>query len=241
MPPCCPCQMRRYAKAPALAMTQKRTCSAAPAMRHWQTAPQSISLCDDARRFLQISLRLHIRPEHPHSTFSQHDVTGLPCRLFFDVWNKEIADGYTAPLACAWVFRRHGSLYFGCNGASACLKAPGAWTGAGRSAPATVLRGCKAIAPRLRCTKTRIFPHGPAPPACHIHHPQAATTQRYFRLHPYADMDIACATERCRSGRTGRSRKPLSLYGDPGFESLSLRQSSLILFNKFFLSVECPT
>ena len=30
--------------------------------------------------------------------------------------------------------------------------------------------------------------------------------------------------ERCRSGRTGRSRKPLCLHGHPGFESLSLRQ-----------------
>jgi hypothetical protein len=30
--------------------------------------------------------------------------------------------------------------------------------------------------------------------------------------------------ERWRSGRTWRSRKPLSLYGFPGFESLSLRQ-----------------
>ena len=29
--------------------------------------------------------------------------------------------------------------------------------------------------------------------------------------------------ERCRSGRTGRSRKPLCLHGHPGFESLSLR------------------
>ena len=34
---------------------------------------------------------------------------------------------------------------------------------------------------------------------------------------------LRSAAERCRSGRTGRSRKPLSLYGDPGFESLSLR------------------
>lgn len=29
--------------------------------------------------------------------------------------------------------------------------------------------------------------------------------------------------ERCRSGRSGRSRKPLYPYGYPGFESLSLR------------------
>ena len=35
--------------------------------------------------------------------------------------------------------------------------------------------------------------------------------------------------ERCRSGRTGRSRKPLSLYGFRGFESLPLRQLSLAL------------
>ena len=33
--------------------------------------------------------------------------------------------------------------------------------------------------------------------------------------------------ERCRSGRTGRSRKPLYLYRYPGFESLSLRHSIL--------------
>ena len=32
--------------------------------------------------------------------------------------------------------------------------------------------------------------------------------------------------ERCRSGRTGRSRKPLSLHGFPGFESLSLRHKN---------------
>ncbi len=30
--------------------------------------------------------------------------------------------------------------------------------------------------------------------------------------------------ERCRSGRTGRFRKPLSPQGFPGFESLPLRQ-----------------
>ena len=34
---------------------------------------------------------------------------------------------------------------------------------------------------------------------------------------------IRIASERCRSGRTGRSRKPLTLHGVPGFESLSLR------------------
>ncbi len=30
--------------------------------------------------------------------------------------------------------------------------------------------------------------------------------------------------ERCRSGRSGRSRKPLYPYGYPGFESLSFRK-----------------
>ena len=30
--------------------------------------------------------------------------------------------------------------------------------------------------------------------------------------------------ERCRSGRTGRSRKPLTPFGVPGFESLPLRR-----------------
>src|SRR6056297_1332094 len=34
--------------------------------------------------------------------------------------------------------------------------------------------------------------------------------------------------ERCRSGRTGRSRKPLILHGIPGFESLSLRHITLV-------------
>jgi hypothetical protein len=33
------------------------------------------------------------------------------------------------------------------------------------------------------------------------------------------------AAERCQSGRSGRSRKPLSLCGLPGFESLSLRHA----------------
>ncbi len=32
--------------------------------------------------------------------------------------------------------------------------------------------------------------------------------------------------ERCRSGRTGRSRKPLWVQAHPGFESLSLRHKS---------------
>ena len=36
--------------------------------------------------------------------------------------------------------------------------------------------------------------------------------------------------ERCRSGRTGRSRKPLWVQAYPGFESLSLRQIPLIVF-----------
>jgi hypothetical protein len=68
----------------------------------------------------------------------------------------------------------------------------------------------------------------------HPHRASPALDRRYFRLHPPADMDIACATERCRSGRTGRSRKPLSLYGDPGFESLSLRHPHIILYFPIF-------
>ncbi len=32
--------------------------------------------------------------------------------------------------------------------------------------------------------------------------------------------------ERCRSGRSGRSRKPLFPYGNPGFESLSFRKQT---------------
>ncbi len=43
--------------------------------------------------------------------------------------------------------------------------------------------------------------------------------------------------ERCRSGRTGRSRKPLSLYGFPGFESLSLRHSSKIAYFVYMLPI----
>ena len=40
-----------------------------------------------------------------------------------------------------------------------------------------------------------------------------------------SNLAVICdSAERCRSGRTGRSRKPLCLYGHPGFESLSLRQ-----------------
>jgi hypothetical protein len=35
---------------------------------------------------------------------------------------------------------------------------------------------------------------------------------------------VTAALERCRSGRSGRSRKPLCPYGYPGFESLPLRQ-----------------
>ena len=34
----------------------------------------------------------------------------------------------------------------------------------------------------------------------------------------------ATLKERCRSGRSGRSRKPLYPYGYPGFESLSFRK-----------------
>ena len=35
---------------------------------------------------------------------------------------------------------------------------------------------------------------------------------------------LNASVERCRSGRTGRSRKPLWVQAYPGFESLSLRQ-----------------
>lgn len=38
--------------------------------------------------------------------------------------------------------------------------------------------------------------------------------------------DVADLAERCRSGRTGRSRKPLSAQAFRGFESLSLRHSA---------------
>ena len=41
-------------------------------------------------------------------------------------------------------------------------------------------------------------------------------------------------TERCRSGRTGRSRKPLSSHGDRGFESLSLRTSQNLAWTAGF-------
>ncbi len=41
--------------------------------------------------------------------------------------------------------------------------------------------------------------------------------------------------ERCRSGRTGRSRKPLWVQAHPGFESLSLRHYTLNLLQIFDL------
>lgn len=56
---------------------------------------------------------------------------------------------------------------------------------------------------------------------------------RIFRRNPVARparlryIPPTQTAERCRSGRTGRSRKPLTLHGVPGFESLSLRQNLL--------------
>ena len=48
------------------------------------------------------------------------------------------------------------------------------------------------------------------------------------------------STERWQSGRMRRSRKPLSVNADPGFESLSLRQ--MASFNLFFIyKVKEPT
>ena len=52
--------------------------------------------------------------------------------------------------------------------------------------------------------------------------------------------------ERCRSGRTGRSRKPLRVQAFPGFESLSLRHHPIdnaklfIIFRDAVLSDLCP-
>ena len=48
--------------------------------------------------------------------------------------------------------------------------------------------------------------------------------------------------ERCRSGRSGRSRKPLYPYGYPGFESLSFRQQPshlgwVVLFIAIFIVI----
>ncbi len=43
--------------------------------------------------------------------------------------------------------------------------------------------------------------------------------------------DLSPDAERCRSGRTGRSRKPLCSREHPGFESLSLRHFQLTLQN----------
>ena len=50
--------------------------------------------------------------------------------------------------------------------------------------------------------------------------------------------------ERCRSGRTGRSRKPLTAFAVQGFESLSLRKSLIAICRTkscktlFFLSAQ---
>ena len=41
---------------------------------------------------------------------------------------------------------------------------------------------------------------------------------------PEAKSETQTKLERCRSGRSGRSRKPLYPYGYPGFESLSFRK-----------------
>lgn len=47
--------------------------------------------------------------------------------------------------------------------------------------------------------------------------------------------------ERCRSGRSGRSRKPLYPYGYPGFESLSFRQQpSHLGWVVLFTPTRCP-
>ena len=51
--------------------------------------------------------------------------------------------------------------------------------------------------------------------------------------------------ERCRSGRTGRSRKPLTAFAVQGFESLSLRQNLeswivWLCFQGFFLFTTSP-
>ena len=48
---------------------------------------------------------------------------------------------------------------------------------------------------------------------------------------PFQVSGSLSPAERCRSGRTGRSRKPLWVQAHPGFESLSLRQTPLFLLN----------
>lgn len=48
----------------------------------------------------------------------------------------------------------------------------------------------------------------------------------HLRTEPPSGGAICHPEERCRSGRSGRSRKPLYPYGYPGFESLSFRNLS---------------
>ena len=53
---------------------------------------------------------------------------------------------------------------------------------------------------------------------------RGASANRRAPHRPAARRRQALLAERCRSGRTGRSRKPLCPYGYRGFESLPLRQ-----------------
>ncbi len=47
--------------------------------------------------------------------------------------------------------------------------------------------------------------------------------KKFCRLKKTPYLCPTITKERCRSGRSGRSRKPLYPYGYPGFESLSFR------------------
>ena len=49
--------------------------------------------------------------------------------------------------------------------------------------------------------------------------------KKSLNLHPLSETTLL---ERCRSGRSGRSRKPLYPYGYPGFESLSFRNKAAL-------------
>ena len=67
--------------------------------------------------------------------------------------------------------------------------------------------------------KQRVGGSNPSAPTSHIH-PRGSHHPPHRQD---ADRKFYSPMERCRSGRSGRSRKPLCSCGHPGFESLSFR------------------
>ncbi len=72
--------------------------------------------------------------------------------------------------------------------------------------------------------KQRVGGSNPSAPTSHIH-PRGSHHPPHRQD---ADRKFYSPLERCRSGRSGRSRKPLCPCGHPGFESLSFRNPRTI-------------